>query len=98
MSNFINGRRGPNVSQYLANLNTIPSAQENAAQEFNFTDESLDLFTNTEFFDFEHANIPGFEQGVGFSPSQQQGQRPQGAKPAMNGMQSAHFSRHCTVH
>lgn len=49
-----NGRRGPNVSEYIANLNAIPSAQEIQGQDnLNFEDD-LALFTNTQFFDFDH--------------------------------------------
>lgn len=55
MSQF-QGRRAPNVSQYIANLNTIPPATDATAQptqEFpNFEDE-LAMFTNTQFFDFD---------------------------------------------
>ncbi len=50
-----NGRRGPNVSEYIANLNAIPSAQDIQTidqQSFNF-DDDLALFTNTNFFDFD---------------------------------------------
>ncbi len=50
-----NGRRGPNVSEYIANLNAIPSAQDMQTldqQNFNF-DDDLALFTNTNFFDFD---------------------------------------------
>lgn len=49
------GRRAPNVSQYVANLNTIPSAHDVASQQqdgFNLEDD-LAIFTNTEFFDFD---------------------------------------------
>ncbi|TVY48302.1 Regulatory protein [Lachnellula occidentalis] len=47
-----NGRRGPNVSEYIANLNAIPSAQdiENSQGDFDL-DEDLAMFTNTQFFD-----------------------------------------------
>ncbi|KAM0329112.1 hypothetical protein ACHAPQ_006821 [Fusarium lateritium] len=51
MSNF-NGRRGPNVSQYLRDLNAI-NRQENAQEEPFNMEEDLALFTNTQFFDFE---------------------------------------------
>ncbi|TAQ85925.1 hypothetical protein B7494_g5760 [Chlorociboria aeruginascens] len=50
-----NGRRGPNVSEYIANLNAIPSAQDLQSQE-NFTtnlEDDLAMFTNTQFFDFD---------------------------------------------
>jgi hypothetical protein len=49
-----NGRRGPNVSEYIANLNAIPTAQDLQAanSELNFEDD-LAMFTNTQFFDFD---------------------------------------------
>ncbi|KAI9833466.1 MAG: hypothetical protein M1819_003624 [Sarea resinae] len=59
MSNFP-GRRGPNVSQYIANLNTIPSPQDIATQQpesFNLEDD-LAMFTNTQFFDFDIVEPP----------------------------------------
>jgi len=49
------GQRGPNVSEFIANLNTIPSAQDVAGQgpdNFNL-DDDLAMFTNTQFFDFD---------------------------------------------
>ncbi|KAI9848215.1 MAG: hypothetical protein M1837_000889 [Sclerophora amabilis] len=55
MTDF-NGRRGPNVSQYVANLNTIPSAHDVAtqrSQEGFDLDDALSVFTNTTFFDFD---------------------------------------------
>ncbi|RDW60664.1 hypothetical protein BP6252_12047 [Coleophoma cylindrospora] len=49
-----NGRRGPNVSEYIANLNAIPSAQDLAnQQDYANLDEDLAMFTNTQFFDFD---------------------------------------------
>ncbi len=54
MSAF-NGRRVSNVSQYVANLNAIPSAHDAALQQqegFSLEDD-LAMFTNTEFFDFD---------------------------------------------
>lgn len=53
-------RRGPNVSEYVANLNAIPSAQDvqNASGDpFNLDDE-LAMFTNTQFFDFDAGAAP----------------------------------------
>jgi len=49
-----NGRRGPNVSEYIANLNAVPTAQDlqNSNQD-NFIDDDLAMFTNTQFFDFD---------------------------------------------
>ncbi|KAK5242201.1 hypothetical protein LTR16_008692 [Cryomyces antarcticus] len=49
-----NGRRAPNVSQYIANLNQLPPAQDTIAQDdgLGFSDD-LALFANTEFFDFD---------------------------------------------
>ncbi|KAL4811824.1 hypothetical protein BDW67DRAFT_171191 [Aspergillus spinulosporus] len=59
-----NGRRAPNFSQYLDDLNAIPSPYDVAMQQqqqdgFNI-DNDLSLFTNTEFFDFD-LNLPPFE-------------------------------------
>ncbi|KAL4986432.1 hypothetical protein BDW68DRAFT_163157 [Aspergillus falconensis] len=59
-----NGRRAPNFSQYLDDLNAIPSPYNVAMQQqqqdgFNI-DNDLSLFTNTEFFDFD-LNLPSFE-------------------------------------
>lgn len=50
-----NGQRGPNVSEFIANLNAIPPTQDLAGQgpeNFNLDDE-LAMFTNTQFFDFD---------------------------------------------
>ena len=50
------GRKAPNVSSYLANLNAIPSAHDLATQQqqedFSIEDE-LAQFTNTDFLDFD---------------------------------------------
>jgi hypothetical protein len=49
-----NGRRGPNVSEYIANLNAIPTAQDlQSSNQDSFIDDDLALFTNTQFFDFD---------------------------------------------
>ncbi|SMR60868.1 unnamed protein product [Zymoseptoria tritici ST99CH_1A5] len=61
-----NPRRAPNVSQYLQNLNTIPSPQDHLAQqaELSLADDGLDFLTNAEFFDFDqfNPNAAGFPQ------------------------------------
>ena len=74
-------RRAPNVSQYLANLNTIPSAQELAAQQsqaLEFHESDLDFLTNAEFFDFDQ-----------FNPVDQQRFPPAGAGAGANGVEGA---------
>ncbi|TLS25024.1 hypothetical protein PpBr36_07473 [Pyricularia pennisetigena] len=50
-----NGRRAPNVAQYLRELNTIqPATPAASADSFGGSlDEDLMMFTNTQFFDFE---------------------------------------------
>lgn len=57
MSNF-NGRHGPNVSQYLRELDTISpeSADDTFAMEAD-----LALFTNTQFFDFDSGQNTDFQ-------------------------------------
>lgn len=49
------GRRAPNVSRYVSNLNAIPSAHDIASpSEDNFNVENeLAQFTNAEFLDFD---------------------------------------------
>lgn len=48
-----NGRRGPNVSQYLRELNAIPAQDPPAADEAFGMEDDLAMFTNTRFFDFD---------------------------------------------
>jgi hypothetical protein len=65
-----NGRKAPNFSQYLEDLNAIPSPYDRAVQQqqqqhgsFNL-DAELSLFTNTEFFDFDNfgdLSLPTFD-------------------------------------
>lgn len=65
-----NGRRMPNFSQYLDDLNAIPSPydqalqQQQQQQQATFNDDDLAVFTNTEFFDFDKftdfTNLPPF--------------------------------------
>jgi len=54
MASF-NGQRAPNVSEFIANLNAIPSQQDmvNQNQENFNLDDDLAMFTNTQFFDFD---------------------------------------------
>ena len=74
-----NGRRAPNVSQYIANLNTIPSAADAAnQQDFGNFDDDLTLFTNTQFFDFDmNEAVPNIPGDMTFTGEQNQGQLPQ---------------------
>lgn len=51
MSGF-NGRRAPNVSQYLHNLNQIPGPDTQQEDYSNF--DNIDPLTNLEFFDFDN--------------------------------------------
>lgn len=45
------------MSEYIANLNAIPSAQEMQSNQENFNiDDDLAMFTNTQFFDFDVGN------------------------------------------
>jgi hypothetical protein len=47
------GRRAPNVSEFVSQLNAIPTAQDlQNAENFNL-DEDLSMFTDTQFFDFD---------------------------------------------
>lgn len=57
MSNY-NGRHGPNVSQYLRELDTI--SPENSDDTFAM-EADLALFTNTQFFDFDSGQNTDFQ-------------------------------------
>jgi hypothetical protein len=75
-----NGRRGPNVSQYILELNTIPTPQEIAAQNQALNmDDDFTLFTNAEFLDFDNLDIPDLTQGVEYDPVQEERARRQNA-------------------
>lgn len=50
-----NGRRGPNVSRYLANLNTISPEQENHNEPPLETDFSM--FMNTDFLNLDNQTL-----------------------------------------
>jgi len=50
MSGGYLGRRSINVSVFLQDLNTLPSADE---QVDAFDPSDLDIWTNTQFFDFD---------------------------------------------
>ncbi|KAL8950948.1 MAG: hypothetical protein Q9222_003038 [Ikaeria aurantiellina] len=81
----LGGRKGPNVSQYLSNLNTIPSEHDLAIQQSEDFDFSGDLaaFTNTEFFDFdqgEHA----FPSSLDFNDDQAASADPTAAQDSSN--------------
>lgn len=60
MSSGFNARRAPNVSQYLANLNTIPSSHDLPA-DLALNEGDLDFLTNAEFFDFDSFNSAPLE-------------------------------------
>lgn len=59
MSNY-HGRRAPNVSQYLRDLNTM-SPQETPAEENIGGYEDLSIFTNTEFYDLDSAQNTDYQ-------------------------------------
>jgi len=67
--------RGPNVSQYLANLNRVPGPSD--LQEFPLEDD-LALFTNSDFFDFDTNDFVGgnHAQQMGFNAGEHAGQDP----------------------
>lgn len=56
--------RSPNVLDYIANLNTIPSAQEmksNSPDNFNMK-EDLAMFSNAQFFNFDLGHDADLQQ------------------------------------
>ena len=58
------GRRGVNVSQFLANGNALPSASDVAVEsdpDYNGFEDDLARFTNVDFTDFDSGNLFGGE-------------------------------------
>lgn len=55
-----NGRRGPNISQFLRELHENPTLVENDPA-FSMDDQDLSMFTNTEFFDLETGQNTDFQ-------------------------------------
>lgn len=83
MTGYNSGRKAPNVSQYLANLNAMPSPHDMATkQEENFgLDDDLAQFTNAEFLDFD-SGADFLDQGMSeFDPNQSEHARRQSAGP-----------------
>ncbi|KAK3722689.1 hypothetical protein LTR37_002260 [Vermiconidia calcicola] len=76
---YSGGHRAPNVSQYLANLNSVPSAHEIPNNDIALGDAELDFLTNAEFFDFDSFNpnaVENFNRHDGEN---------KGAHPSVNG-------------
>jgi len=69
------------VSQYVAKLNTIPSAQDTASrnQDPLEIENDLALFTNTEFFDFDLGEVHDLTQPVDYDPAMEERARRQNA-------------------
>ena len=58
MSSF-RGHRGPNLSAYINELNTIPSPlDQEPLQDDHGIDDSLTLFTNAAFEDYDMPSLP----------------------------------------
>lgn len=54
------GRRAPNVSHLLQDLNAVGAHDGNAEETFNMEDD-LELFTNTQFYDFDSGQQTDFQ-------------------------------------
>lgn len=84
-----NGRRGPNVSQYLRDLNAINRQETGQEEPFNM-EEDLALFTNTQFFDFETGQNTDYQaQAVkadGGEPATSSTSPSEGMTPAQSAM------------
>jgi hypothetical protein len=55
-----NGRRAPNVSHLLQDLNTVSAHDAATEENFNMEDD-LELFTNTQFYDFDSGRQTDFQ-------------------------------------
>lgn len=57
------GHRGPNVSQYIANLNQLSPEQEALSDPLPL-DEDFTAFLNTDFFDVSNGPVPEFNSPI----------------------------------
>ena len=71
--------RTPNVSQYIAGLNTIPSPTDTEHNRDISLDDDLPLFTDTQFFDFDMGQFGDVTEPVEYDPVQEQQARRQHA-------------------
>ncbi|PHH79771.1 hypothetical protein CDD82_2179 [Ophiocordyceps australis] len=66
------GRHGPNVSQFLRDLNTI-SPQDTTTDDAFSMEDDLALFTNTQFFDFDSGQNLDYQAQPSNSKAEAQG-------------------------
>lgn len=61
-----NGRRGPNVSSYVQQLNSVPMSQDITAPDDDFGNlqDEMAMFTNTEFYDFGLGELGDLNQAT----------------------------------
>lgn len=85
------GRLNVNVSHFLADLNTVPSSDEQPVDNFNPDD--LSLFTNT-FFDFVDMGEP---LAGDFSPNDSFNGATQKTESKQETLQKQHFEAHNTI-
>lgn len=55
------GQRGPNVSQYIANLNQLSPAQASLEEPVPASEDDFSVFLNNDFFDINNGPIPNFD-------------------------------------
>lgn len=55
------GPRGPNVSQYIANLNQLSPVQGSPEEAAPASEEDFSLFLNNDFYDINNGPISGFD-------------------------------------
>jgi hypothetical protein len=58
------GHRGPNVSQYIANLNQLSPQQVSLDESAVPSEEEFSVFLNNDFFDINNAPIPDFDAPI----------------------------------
>ncbi|KAF2794682.1 hypothetical protein K505DRAFT_383639 [Melanomma pulvis-pyrius CBS 109.77] len=80
-----NGRRGPNVSQYVANLNTLPTNQDLLEEPLDL-ETDLSIFTNSDFIEWDPSGTD-LTAPIDFLDSEQQ--QPPNRQPASNSRLSA---------
>lgn len=94
MSGFNNGRRVPNVSSFIANLNAIPSTHDVVDHHdgaYNLEDD-LAIFTNAEFYNYDIED--GIDQQpIQYDPAQEERARRENAAAHKSGGKALDFGQ-----
>jgi hypothetical protein len=93
MSGYSGHRRAPGVSQYVHNLNTIPTGHDLPPNELPHIGDDLDFLAHADFFDFDSFN----PNNVDYNNHSPAGDHPKRPNVAVNGASPADTPPFCEI-